>query len=178
MRGIGLSVWWIIAALSGSAVALCGSAFQAPLISAPSARHCCTLTSSSEPPQAPNDERLKDAVAELREGPRELVDLYNEFACPWQQWGLALEMVEIANYSDTAYVAQLWDVYLRQVLLFCLTGCLFNACWHSWPWGLARLHQHLTIWACHKAPPEYTSWSICRGLCPQRGLTSFVLSLE
>ena len=73
-------------------------------------------------PQAPSDERLKDAVAELREGPRELVDLYNDFACPWQQWGLALEMVEIANYSDTAYVAQLWDVYLRQVLLVCLTG--------------------------------------------------------
>ena len=64
--------------------------------------------------QAPNDERLKDAIAELKEGPRELVDLYNEFACPWQQWGLALEMVEIANYSDAAYVRQLWDVYLRQ----------------------------------------------------------------
>ncbi len=65
--------------------------------------------------QAPNDERLKDAVLELKEGPRELVDLYNEYACPWAQWGLALEMVEIANYSDAAYVRQLWDVYLRQV---------------------------------------------------------------
>jgi hypothetical protein len=65
--------------------------------------------------QAPNDERLKDAISELKEGPRELVDLYNEYACPWAQWGLALEMVEIANYSDAAYVCQLWDVYLRQV---------------------------------------------------------------
>ena len=65
--------------------------------------------------QAPHDERLKDAVAELREGPRELVDLYNDYACPWAQWGLALEMIEIANYADAAYVRQLWDVYLRQV---------------------------------------------------------------
>lgn len=24
-------------------------------------------------------------------------------------------MVEIANYSDAAYIRQLWDVYLRQV---------------------------------------------------------------
>ena len=178
MRGTGLSAWCIIAALSGSAVALCGSAFQAPLGSAPSARHCCTLTSSSESPQAPNDERLKDAVAELREGPRELVDLYNEFACPWQQWGLALEMVEIANYSDTAYVAQLWDVYLRQVLSFCLAEGLFSACWCSWPSALAGLCLHLTVWACSVPPPGCTSWITCRGLYPQRGLTNLVISPE
>ena len=72
--------------------------------------------------QALKDERLKDAIAELKEGPRELVDLYNEYACPWQQWGLALEMVEIANYSDAAYVRQLWDVYLRQARS--------PSCWH------------------------------------------------
>ena len=50
-----------------------------------------------------------------------MVDLYNEYACPWQQWGLALEMVEIANYTDTGYVRQLWDVYLRQVNHLLLT---------------------------------------------------------
>ena len=105
MRGTGLSAWCIIAAFSGSAVALCGSAFQAPLISAASARHCCLLTSSSESPQAPNDERLKDAVAELREGPRELAELYNDYAVPWRCWGLALEMVDVAQYISRATCA-------------------------------------------------------------------------
>ena len=187
----GLSAWCFpIVALCGSAfwasltsamalcgtVALCGSAFRASLIYAASARHCRTLTPSSELPQAPNDERLKDAVAELREGPRELVDLYNEFACPWQQWGLALEMVEIANYSDTAYVAQLWDVYLRQVLPFCLAEGLCIVHWRSWPCALARLCLHLTAWLRGVAPSGYTGWSMCQSLCPQRGPTDCVVS--
>lgn len=67
------------------------------------------------PLQEERREALKEAVGELREGPRELVDLYNDYVCPWGRWGLALEMVEIANYTDAAYVRQLWDVYLRQV---------------------------------------------------------------
>ena len=66
--------------------------------------------------QEGRQEALREAVAELREGPRELVDLYNDYVCPWARWGLALEMVEVANYTDAAYVRQLWDVYLRQVL--------------------------------------------------------------
>lgn len=45
------------------------------------------------------------------------MDLYNDYVCPWARWGIALEMVEIANYSDAAYIRQLWDVYLRQVCL-------------------------------------------------------------
>ncbi|CAL8471349.1 g10891 [Coccomyxa elongata] len=69
--------------------------------------------SSSSVPEE-RREALKEAVGELREGPRELVDLYNDYVCPWGRWGLALEMVEIANYTDAAYVRQLWDVYLRQ----------------------------------------------------------------
>lgn len=62
-----------------------------------------------------------------------MVDLYNEYACPWQQWGLALEMVEIANYTDTGYVRQLWDVYLRQVKYLLLTLFLTNC---------LRAHRH------------------------------------
>ena len=31
--------------------------------------------------QARNDERLKDATAELREGPEVLIDLYSDSAC-------------------------------------------------------------------------------------------------
>ncbi len=57
---------------------------------------------------------LEDACAELREGPRELAELYNDYAAPWRAWGLGLRMVALAGYSDGGYVRQLWDVYLRQ----------------------------------------------------------------
>ena len=33
---------------------------------------------------------------------------------PWRCWALALEMVDVAQYNQGGYVAQLWDVYLRQ----------------------------------------------------------------
>ncbi len=69
---------------------------------------------------------LQDAIGELKEGPRELVDLYNDYVCPWTRWGIALEMVEIANYGDAAYIRQLWDVYLRQVSAAC---ALHVRCW-------------------------------------------------
>ena len=57
---------------------------------------------------------LEDACAELAEAPRELAELYNDYAAPWRAWGLALRMVALAGYSDAGYVRQLWDVYLRQ----------------------------------------------------------------
>ncbi len=84
-------------------------------------------------------EPLKEAVAELREGPRELVDLYNDYVCPWARWGLALEMVEVANYSDAAYVRQLWDVYLRQVP--CLPSFLIFPC-HPHPQARLSVLTH------------------------------------
>ena len=31
-----------------------------------------------------------------------------------QLWGLCLEMVNLSNYGDPAYVRQLWDIYLKQ----------------------------------------------------------------
>ena len=110
--------------------------------------------------QAPNDERLKDAIAELKEGPRELVDLYNEYACPWQQWGLALEMVEIANYSDAAYVRQLWDVYLRQACPFpadtspSSLSCLLSVLW-SCPEHVP-LHPRLL----HEGPGQHSAGAL------------------
>lgn len=58
---------------------------------------------------------LQDALAELKEEPQELTTLYNDFASPFKQWSLALEMVALANYNDPVYIRQLWDVYLRQV---------------------------------------------------------------
>lgn len=30
-----------------------------------------------------------------------------------QLWGLCLEMVDVAGYSDPSYVRQLWDVHLK-----------------------------------------------------------------
>ncbi len=33
---------------------------------------------------------------------------------PWRCWALALEMVDVAQYDQPAYVRQLWDVCLRQ----------------------------------------------------------------
>lgn len=30
-----------------------------------------------------------------------------------QLWGLCLEMVDVAGYSDPEYVRQLWDVHLK-----------------------------------------------------------------
>jgi hypothetical protein len=32
---------------------------------------------------------------------------------PPQLWGLCLEMVDVAGYSDPEYVRQLWDVHLK-----------------------------------------------------------------
>lgn len=57
---------------------------------------------------------LQDALAELKEEPQELNTLYNDYASPFRQWSLALEMVALANYNDPIYVRQLWDVHLRQ----------------------------------------------------------------
>lgn len=57
---------------------------------------------------------MQDALAEIKEEPQELTTLYNDFASPFQQWALALEMVALANYNDSVYIRQLWDLYLRQ----------------------------------------------------------------
>ena len=40
--------------------------------------------------------------------------LLSRVACnPPQLWGLCLEMVDVAGYSDPEYVRQLWDVHLK-----------------------------------------------------------------
>ena len=57
---------------------------------------------------------LQDAAAELEAEPKELAALYNDYASPHRLWGLAIELVALANYNDPAYVAHLWDVFLRQ----------------------------------------------------------------
>lgn len=115
--------------------------------------------------QAPNDERLKDAVAELKEGPRELVDLYNEYACPWQQWGLALEMVEIANYSDAAYVRQLWDIYLRQARSPLLLARLGHLSRPSWAGCSPFLHtSHCIPGFCIEGPASIVQTPLLHGL--------------
>ena len=80
-------------------------------------------------------EALADAVAELREAPRELAELYNDFAAPWGAWGTALQLVDVAQYTDAGYVRQLWDVYLRQV-----GACLF---WRCACFG--ALHKRLSV---------------------------------
>ena len=41
---------------------------------------------------------------------------------PWRCWALALEMVDVAQYNQEAYVRQLWDVYLRQGWDACRAG--------------------------------------------------------
>ena len=58
---------------------------------------------------------LQDVVAELQEEPKELAQLYNDYAQTFQEWGLALEMVALAQFTDAPFIRQLWDVYLRQV---------------------------------------------------------------
>ena len=60
---------------------------------------------------------IQDIVAELEEEPKELSQMYNDYATPHRLWPLALEMVALANFNDAAYIRQLWDVYLRQVLI-------------------------------------------------------------
>ena len=67
--------------------------------------------------QADERANMQDTIDDLAANPKELSELYNDFACPLQQWGLALEMVGLAKYNDPVYVRQLWDVYLRQVLI-------------------------------------------------------------
>lgn len=60
---------------------------------------------------------MEDSVVELSANLKGLSDLYNDYACPLQQWALALEMIGLAKYNNPAYIKQLWDVYLRQVNL-------------------------------------------------------------
>ena len=55
-----------------------------------------------------------EAAAELREAPRELAVLYNDYTAPWRLWGTALQLVELARFQDAAFLRHLWDVFLRQ----------------------------------------------------------------
>ena len=34
---------------------------------------------------------------------------------PYQQWELCIELVHASDGVDTAYIQQLWDLYLKQV---------------------------------------------------------------
>ena len=79
---------------------------------------------------------LQEAVAELQEEPKELTSLYNDYAAPFKQWALGLELVALANYNDPVYIRQLWDVHLRQA----------NISEHLYVWSsVLKMYQHLWL---------------------------------
>lgn len=65
-------------------------------------------------PEAASREDIEAAVSDLRREPKELAELYNDYAVPAQAWGLCLEMVDLSGYGDAAYLRQLWDLHLKQ----------------------------------------------------------------
>lgn len=54
-------------------------------------------------------------ISALQQGPQPLVDLFNQYAAPYHQWELCLQLVHASDGVDMAYVQQLWDLYLKQV---------------------------------------------------------------
>lgn len=65
------------------------------------------------PADAPSDLGLR--LRALQEAPQPLPDLFNQYAAPYHQWALCLELVHISDGVDSAYVQQLWDLHLKQV---------------------------------------------------------------
>lgn len=59
-------------------------------------------------------EQLKAAVSELSSEPKELAELYNDYAVPLCLWKLCLEAIDISGYGDAGYVEQLWDLFLKE----------------------------------------------------------------
>ena len=89
---------------------------------------------------------IQDALADLQEEPRELTNLYNDYASPFRQWSTALEMVALANYNDPVYIRQLWDVYLRQASLTCTDMTTFcNGCSGHKTLGTSTVGKLLTF---------------------------------
>lgn len=73
----------------------------------------CVQSSGPLPHGAPADLALR--VSALQQGPQPLVDLFNQYAAPYHQWELCLQLVHASDGVDMAYVQQLWDLYLKQV---------------------------------------------------------------
>lgn len=63
-----------------------------------------------------------ESAHELREVLQDLATLYNDYAARYQLWGLCLECVHVASFTDSAYVRQLWDVHLKAVIDDALGG--------------------------------------------------------
>lgn len=76
-------------------------------------------------PGAPDDLGLR--LRALQEAPQPLVDLFNQYAAPYQQWELCIELVHASDGVDMAYVQQLWDLYLKQVTLL-VHPCYLSLC--------------------------------------------------
>ena len=74
--------------------------------------------SGNLPPGSPNDLGLR--LRALQAAHQPLVDLFNQYAVPYHQWELCLELVHASDGVDMAYVQQLWDLYLKQVSLMLL----------------------------------------------------------
>ncbi|DBA89731.1 TPA: hypothetical protein ACH3X2_004613 [Trebouxia sp. C0005] len=68
--------------------------------------------SSNLPEGAPDDLGLR--LKSLQGAPQPLVDLFNQYAVPYHQWELCIELVHASDGVDMAYVQQLWDLHLKQ----------------------------------------------------------------
>lgn len=98
----------------------------------------CVQASGPLPHGAPADLALR--VSALQQGPQPLVDLFNQYAAPYHQWELCLQLVHASDGVDMGYVQQLWDLYLKQVHFFMHS----MLCAQLYPLESSR--QGLTVW--------------------------------
>lgn len=63
-------------------------------------------------------------IADVTDQPKELAQLYNDFALPQRLWLLGVEMLALVGYDNRPYLHSLWDLALRQVHQELLKLCL------------------------------------------------------
>eukprot|EP00898_Chlorokybus_atmophyticus_P007513 jgi/Chlat1/7763/Chrsp66S07231 len=86
-------------------------------------QYCVDVHLKMEPEDTDKAERLKQRIQVLKEKAEELAtelkelsDLYNNYAQPYECWELCIEMIHFANYTDGdgSIIKELWDRFLTQ----------------------------------------------------------------
>ena len=73
------------------------------------------MQGDAAPEGLPGQEDRQAALGELRASACTLAQLYNDYASRFRLWALAIRAVDLAQHDDADFIAQLWDVALRQV---------------------------------------------------------------
>lgn len=65
-------------------------------------------------PPGPGRDALSGQLTELNAAALDISDLYNAYAQPRELWDVCLEICDFAGNVPAEYVAQLWDLLLKQ----------------------------------------------------------------